>query len=453
MKGTEQKVLRFINQYKLIDAGDRILVAFSGGPDSVFALSFLNAFRLKYKITLTAVHFNHGLRGKESDDDERFAKEFCKKLKIRFVAGKLNVRGYAKKNKLSIEEAARILRYKNLSFAVKKLGCNKIVTAHNQSDNTETILINLFTGTGLSGLTGIPVVRDYIIRPFMCLSKKEILDYLINKKIPYRIDSSNLSDDFKRNFLRNQILPELKNKLNPQLDDALFRTSKNYESALYLIQKLVNHIIAEYITHNSGSVNIPLLLSDMFDGEIPGEILRFVFNKYLKIEFEYDDYLKINSLIEKQKGKLIQLREEFIAVREDDSIRIEKKQRLSDEKIELKTGSIIMFNGLTLGIEQIMREDVQFGINKGIEFISSDLIKGKFVLRKWEDGDKFQPLGMKQFKTVSDFLTDCKIPSAKKKEQFVLTNRNHIVWVVGLRMDERYKVNSETKKILKLWMK
>jgi len=155
------------------------------------------------------------------------------------------------------------------------------VTAHNQSDNTETILINLFTGTGISGLTGIPIIRDNIIRPLMCLSKKEITDYLISNNIPFRVDSSNLSDDFKRNFLRNRVLPELKDKLNPMLDDALFRTSKNFEGSLYLIQKLVNHISSEYITHNSGSVNIPLLLADMFDGEIPGEILRFVFKKYL----------------------------------------------------------------------------------------------------------------------------------------------------------------------------
>jgi tRNA(Ile)-lysidine synthase len=333
------------------------------------------------------------------------------------------------------------------------LHCNKIVTAHNQSDNTETILINLFTGTGLSGLTGIPVVRDNIIRPLMCLSKKEILDYLINKNIPFRTDSSNLTDDFKRNFLRNRILPELKNKLNPQLDEALFRTSKNFEGSLYLIQKLVNHITAEYITHNSGSVNISLLLTDMFDGEIPGEILRFVFKTYLKIEFEYDDYLKINSLIEKQKGKIIQLRDEFIAVREDESIRVEKKIQSSDEQKDLKIGGTITLNGLTIGIEQINNADVEFGVSKGIEYISSDKIKGKFLLRKWADGDKFQPLGMKQFKTISDFLTDCKIPSSRKKEQFVLINRNLIVWVVGLRMDERFKVNSKTKKILKLWMK
>jgi tRNA(Ile)-lysidine synthase len=233
----------------------------------------------------------------------------------------------------------------------------------------------------------------------------------------------------------------------------MFRSSKNFEGALYLIQKLVNHIIAEYITHSPGSVNIPLLLADMFDGEIPGEILRFVFKKYLKIEFEYDDYLKINTLIDKQKGKLIQLQDEFIAVREDESIRVEKKIKSSDEQVEFKTGSTASLNELTIGIEQIRHEDVKFGISKNVEYISSDGVTGKFVLRKWKDGDKFQPLGMKQFKTISDFLTDCKIPSSKKKEQFVLTNRNHIVWVVGLRMDERYKVNSKTKKILKLWMK
>ena len=204
MKSTEQKVLKFIEQFKLINKGDKILVS-SGGPDSVFALHFLFKFRKKYIIELLALHFNHGLRCKESDGDENFAKEFCEKLNVQFISQKLDVKSFAKKNKLSIEEAARLLRYKNLERIALKSGCTKIVTAHNQSDNTETILMNLFSGTGLSGLSGIRF-EENIIRPLLCLGKQEILEYMNKEKINSRDDSSNLNDDFRRNYIHNRIL-------------------------------------------------------------------------------------------------------------------------------------------------------------------------------------------------------------------------------------------------------
>jgi len=453
MKKTEQKVLRFIEQNKLISAGDKILVAFSGGPDSVFALHFLDKFKRKYKVDLHAVHFNHGLRGKESDADEIFSKEFCKKRSIPLDVVKLNVKSFSAKNKISIEEAARNLRYNNLLKLTEKTGSTKIVTAHNQSDNTETILLNLFSGTGFSGFSGIPIQRGNIIRPFLCLTKQEISNYLEHEKISFRIDSSNMKDDYKRNYIRNRILPLVRLKLNPAVDEALFRSSKNFENTLFLNHKLIDHIIAEYVTHNSNAVSFPLLFADLFEGTIPGDILKIIFKRYLKHEFEYDDYLKINSLIQKQKGKKIQLSKKLIASREEESIRIELGSKTSNNNFALKTGDQINLGSKVIGIELAKSENVQFKNNGKVEFISADGMNENFILRTWKFGDKFKPLGMKNFKKVSDFLTDLKISVSERKNQLVLTNRNQIVWIVGLRIDDRYKLNSKTKKIYKLWVK
>ena len=165
MKATEQKVIGFINRYKLIIPGEKLLIALSGGPDSVFALYFLLKYLKKYKIELLAVHFNHNLRGKESNQDEKFCEKLCENLNVPFYSVQLYVKTFAKQNKLSIEEAARKLRYSNLIEIAKDFNCNKIVTAHNQSDNTETVLLNFFSGTGYSGFSGIPVQRENIIRP------------------------------------------------------------------------------------------------------------------------------------------------------------------------------------------------------------------------------------------------------------------------------------------------
>lgn len=452
MKKTEQKVLKFIEQFRLINKGDKILVAFSGGPDSVFALHFLCKFKKKYKIELHALHFNHGLRGKESDGDENFAKEFCNKQSVPFISQKLKVKNFSKKNKLSIEEAARLLRYRNLEKIALKTGCAKIVTAHNQSDNTETILMNLFSGTGLSGLSGIPVRRENIIRPLLCLSKKEIEDYLRGQKINYRIDSSNLSDNYRRNYIRNQILPLIKTKLNPQIDESVFRSSQNLSNALQLNENLVEQLFAEYVTPLRNALNIKIQLSDLFNGEIPGEVLRTILKRKFNHSLEYADFIKINSLIAKQKGRQVQLTNNLCAIRESESIRIERLLKASNKNIEIQAGGEITVGSQKIGTKLAAIEDVKFIKGGKVEFISADNLDEKFILRVWNPGDKFKPLGMKHLKKVSDFLTDEKIPSSDRKKQMVLLTRNQIVWVVGLRIDDRFKLNSKTKKVYKLWV-
>ena len=191
-KTIEQKAINFIDENLLIEKGDKILIALSGGADSVFLLYFLKKFSKRFGIEVSAFHLNHKLRGKAASDDAKFCTEFCKKNKIELISISKDVIIYAKKNKISVEEAGREIRYTELIKAAKKLKCNKIATAHNSSDNVETILLNLFKGTGLKGLTGIPVRRENIIRPILCLSSDEIRNYLNQNKIEFRVDESNI---------------------------------------------------------------------------------------------------------------------------------------------------------------------------------------------------------------------------------------------------------------------
>jgi tRNA(Ile)-lysidine synthase len=452
MKRIEQKILRFIDERSLISEGDKLLVAFSGGPDSVFALSFLNKYKRRFKIDLCAVHFNHQLRDQESNADETFAEKICKSKDIPLVVVKLNAKAFAKRNKISIEEAARKLRYRNLEMLAEDLESSKIVTAHNQSDNTETMLINLFSGTGSSGISGIPITRGNIIRPLLSVTKQDIISYLQNKKIPFRIDSSNFSDEFKRNYIRNNILPLIREKINPSLDEAMFRTAKNLEGEIRFNRKIIEHLERKFVAVTDNTVSIKIDLAKVFDGEVPGVILKSLFKKYFDQEFEFDDYLKINSLVDKQKGKKVDLGGKLFAFREEHEIRIQQPFETSDKELELKVGKQVKLDSLKIGIEPIEKQNVKFTSGGKVEFISADNLKGPFVVRKWQSGDRFKPLGMKNFKKVSDFLTDIKIPTSERKKQIVLLNRNHIVWIVGLRIDDRFKMIPKTKTIYKLWI-
>lgn len=454
MKYIEQKVISFISRYGLITTGDKVLVAFSGGPDSVFALHFLHKFKRKFGIEIFAVHFNHQLRGKESEKDELFCEKFCETLKVPLYSVKLDVKTFAKQNKISIEEAARKLRYNSLEEIAQDFECSKILTAHNQSDNTETVLLNFFSGTGYSGLTGIPIRRSNIIRPFLCLTKKQITDYLKQNKIKYRVDKSNKSNDFKRNLLRNKVIPVIREKINPSVDDAVFRSSKVLENFLKQIDNSVEKIITDYSRISNGTIFIKSSVNKKYDEHILGEFFKKLLQENYSYEFKYKDIIELRALFEKQKGKTITLSSKLYAVRESNGIKIQKNlEDSAQSSFVLLPGETKKYGGKTYGINTYKGTIPKLGTSKSAEFISGDSLEDKFILRKWKNGDRFIPLGMKGFKKISDFLTDCKIPSSEKKSVLVLENRNNIVWVVGLRIDERYKVIPKTKTVYKLWKK
>jgi tRNA(Ile)-lysidine synthase len=451
-KTTEQKALKFIDENHLIEKGNKVLVALSGGADSVFLLSFLLKFKNRFKIDVAAFHLNHKLRGKAATEDEKFCTKFCLKNNIKLVCVSKDVKAYAKKMKVSVEEAGREIRYSELNKAAKKMRCTKIATAHNSSDNVETVLLNFVKGTGVKGLVGIPIRRDNIIRPILCLSAEEIRKYLKANKIPFRIDESNLDSDYERNFLRNEIIPKLKQRLNPRLEEKISNTSKIISELNSFVEKQIEMIRKEVVKFNGKEVRINSQKISKIDKSILGILIKSIIEDKINVELSSENIFSLVDLLNSQTGRSVHLKENIVAIRERTELVIRKNLAIRIKKSDFKiiVGQNLKVDGQVISVREVKRKMFKFSPDKSVEYISGDGLSNIFEIRKWKVGDKFQPIGMKGTKKISDFLSDEKASSIGKREYLVLTNGGKIVWVIGLRIDDGFKVTSETKKILKL---
>ena len=451
-KTIEQKVLNFIDENHLIEKGDKVLVALSGGADSVFLLNILLKFRKRFGIDVAAFHLNHKLRGKSANDDEEFCIRFCSYNNIELIHISKDVKSLSKKMKVSVEEAARAIRYSELKKAALKLKCNKIATAHNSSDNVETILLNLFKGTGIKGLTGIPVKRQNIIRPILCLSSEEIRQYLKKNKIPFRVDESNLQSEYERNFLRNEIIPKLKSKLNPRLEEKINNTARIISELNSFIEEQSEKFVKKSVKISKNEIEVSTEAFKKFDKSLSTIILKTVIENNFEIELSSANIYAILELLNLQTGRSVQLKQNVFASRERNKLVIRKKGVRLKEKLikKIKASQSVTIEGRTISITEVNRKMIKFTSDKSVEFISADGLKKNFEIRKWIAGDKFQPIGLKGTKKISDYLADVKIPSSEKKDQLVLTNNGKIIWVIGLRIDEIFKVKKETKNILQI---
>ncbi|MEJ2617848.1 MAG: tRNA lysidine(34) synthetase TilS, partial [Ignavibacteriaceae bacterium] len=461
IKNIEQKVIRFIDEKKLINKNDKILIALSGGPDSVFLLYFLNKFKRRFKIELGALHVNHRLRGNNADEDEKFCKKICKDLGIEYFSFKKNVKLFASRRKISLEEAGRKIRYSVLESTAKKYKYSKIATAHNSSDNAETVLLNLIKGTGIKGISGIAVKRNNIIRPVICLNKDEILNFFKRKKLSYRIDETNLNSNYERNFIRNEIIPLVKSRLNPSFESSVFNSSEVFKKISLRIDNEIDSFF------NTVKFNKKQNLLTLFPGKLKnldedllGDFLKEVVKRNFLVQLSFNDINKIVLLFKSKTGKRVNLSDNLSAAKERDQIVIftnsEEKSFHLNKKI--KINDPVQLNGKTFYINRVSKEKVKFSDNKSIEYISGDRC-GEFEIRTWKEGDRFYPIGFNLTggrcgsKKISDFLNEQKIPSILKKKQLVLTTQNNIVWVLGLRLDNRYKLTSNTKKVYRLCLK
>jgi tRNA(Ile)-lysidine synthase len=451
MERIEQKFLKFIDEQSLIIRNEKILVGFSGGPDSIFLLHLLTKFKKKLQIEVCALHVNHLLRGNEAADDEKFCKNYCERNKIKFDSVRKRVKSFSERNRISLEEAGRILRYKEFESLVRKKRLDKIATAHNSNDNTETVLLNLIKGTGLDGISGIPVKRKNIIRPILCFTKDEILSYLSQKKINYRIDKSNFDSNFERNYLRNKIIPLIKERLNPSLETSIFNSSENFKKINEYIRTNEAEIFKNTNRDSSGIINVQIAELESVDKTIQGLLLKNLLERELKTQIFSNDLKKIFSLVKTQVGKRIELSGGIIVFRERDYLKI-----VPVPEVYLDSNTII-FIGETkstyagqLSIKKCDSNTVVYSNNKNKEYISADTIAKQFSVRKWKPGDFFYPLGMKGSKKISDYLNENKVESSSKKNHLIMLNKNRIVWVIGMRLDERFKVTPLTKKILEL---
>jgi tRNA(Ile)-lysidine synthase len=453
MKKVEQKVLKFIDEKKLIADNDKVLIGLSGGPDSVFLISFLKKYSKKLKISLGAIHINHLLRGKEADKDEQFCNELAEKLSVRLYTFKKNIKAIALKEKISLEEAGRKVRYNQFEKILKKEKYTKIATAHNADENTETVLLNLIKGTGLSGISGIPPQRDKIIRPLLPLTKNEILDYLNHHKLKYKTDQTNFNSDAERNFLRNQVIPLIEKRLNPSLSNTIFKSSEVFREMSNAVKNRVEELTKDLVTKAQDSISISLKELKKAEPELYTEIFRSVIAKEYKIQISFNDCKKIISLLNMQTGKSIQIFDRIRIVKERDELIVYQEETEPVDEfmpVIISADNSVKLNSKKLSITEVGTINRKFRTNKNVEFISADNTSKNFLIRKWMPGDRFIPFGMNGSKKISDFLNEQKLSSFKKKEQKLLLNGNRIVWVIGLRIDNHFRVTSETKKVFKL---
>jgi tRNA(Ile)-lysidine synthase len=442
--------------------GDKVIVAFSGGPDSTCLLYILNELKDELGITLFGAHLNHCLRGIESDKDEEYAKKICEDLNIGFYSRKIDVNIIAEQNNLSCEMAGRKARYDFFEELIVKLSASKIALAHNSNDQAETILMRIMRGTGMEGLIGIRPVRDKIyVRPVLNLSRAEIERYCEKNSINPRIDKSNLETIYARNKVRLDLIPYMEENFNKDIIKTLNRLSdivkvdNDYLESSSTKQFKIHCEIGEQrvIINNSAFALHEAIVSRIIRSAI-FEVRHNLYNI---------EKIHISNIIDLQKhetGKTTMLPQNIIVENcyGDIYIHINEKSNknadlVNDNEYTLNVDGEKFIPSLkkVVSIHTISKLDFnEVKTNDYIKYFDYDKIEKPIILRYREDGDKFMPLGMSGNKKLKDMLMDLKIPKAERNEIPLICFGADIAWVVGHRLSEKFKISTDTKNILQI---
>lgn len=434
-----EEIRKYVEENKLIENFDRILVALSGGPDSVALLYILLELKKYYNITIGAAHINHSLRGEASDGDEKFVKELCENLGVEVYTKKVDIKAYAAKGSIGEEEAGRKIRYSFFEEKAKDGGYNKIATAHNLDDNVETFLFRLMRGTGIEGLCGIPLRRDNIIRPLLTQKKSEILKYLEGRKITYRIDESNNETDYTRNKIRLKLIPYIEKEFNNNFVDCLYPLIEEIDGINSHIKKFIEKELEEEILYKRRILK--------YDVGIRKKIFKSFIERY-PVEVNRRKVEAIEDIFYSDGYKEVDLGQGYIFVKEYDKMYIKKENNeiYDKNKIPLEINEKIMYNGYVIEsklVENIPRK-------KGSYYFDYDKMNKGIFVRTREEGDRFVPFGMKKSKKLKNFFIDEKVERLKRDIMPILVSGEDIILVGNLRSTDLYRVDKNTKKILLL---
>ena len=417
----------------LVENGDRIVVGFSGGPDSVFLVEMLLKLREKIDFDIVLVHINHLLRGEEAQRDEDFSINYGKSKGLKVFARKINITSLGKEKGLSLEEAGREARYSFYKEVLEKSNSNKIALAHNKDDQIETFMFRLTRGTGLSGLEGIATKRDRYIRPISEIYKSEIVNYLDENNISYCIDSTNLENEFTRNSIRIDLIPFIEKRYNPKFKDKIFSLIEEIRDINIFIEKEI-----EQFSYDE-TINIKSILK--FPKSIRGKILSKYLYKY-GLEVNRKKISLIESILEKGGSQEISLDSQYILKKEYNILKIQKINLIKNN-IEEVTFTIP--NKIKYGDYIIEAEYVERGEQNKNCFYTNLKLGDTLIVRGRKDGDKIIPTGMKGEKKLKEIFINEKI--GKDSIPLIVHNDN-IVWIAGVRGNEKY--NSIEKRCIKL---
>lgn len=427
----------FIRQQGLFEADDRILLAVSGGKDSVLMTRFFHAAGFQFGIA----HCNFGLRETESVRDEEFVRALASELEVPFYVTHFKTKSFASSKRISTQMAARELRYTWFEQIRQEENYVKIALAQHQDDAIETVLLNLVRGTGIAGLHGIQAKRDYLIRPLLYLNRDTVDSLIRSNEINYVEDSSNSSTAYARNKIRLEVIPRLK-EINPGLDYTFMQNIERFAETEILLQQAVSRATAGLIREESGALKLNIAaVSALYPAKL---LLGGVLKAYNFTETVVSDLL--NSL-SSQSGTSFYSDTHRITIDRDDLLLLPLDQVGLQPVSVHADDSLISLPGQKISIRQ--SEDIRFERNSQIAYTDAAKLIYPLIIRQWEEGDRFMPLGMRQFKKISDFFIDEKVPLPLKSQIPVLLNGNgEVIWITGMRQDNRYKVTSSTKKVV-----
>lgn len=430
----EHQVLQTIHQHRLFDADHHILVALSGGLDSMTLLSMLH--RLHFNVA--AAHVNFDLRGQESEKDSSFCEAYCRELQIPFHLKKFDTAGIAAAEKTSIQVAARTLRYQWFHELMTAHGYNTTATAHHLNDQAETVLLHLSDGKSAEALRGIPIRNGNIVRPLLEISRAEIEAYAREKNISWREDESNLTDHYKRNYFRHQVIPAIE-KVQPAAVKNISRAAARLQEWNYLAEEMAEKILHPCFEENDGTTI--LHLQTILQHPAAGMLLWKALSPF---GFEGAVIDQLLTGIDRSGNTFLSAG--YCITADRDKLLITSRTQEPPSSVMLHTTA--QFGHFTFTLRQQSRENQLPATGNNIALLDADNIQLPLIIRTWQSGDSFIPLGMNASKKLSDFFIDQKIPVPQKHQIPVVCTGNEILWIAGYRISDRFKITDKTRNIV-----
>jgi len=449
------KVKKIIEKYGMISPGDKVLVAVSGGPDSICLLHILDRLAKEMDLSLHIVHINHGIRKRESKREEKFVSDLAHRMGLAISVESLDVPSYARRKKLTVEEAARDLRYKVFESLAKKIGAKRIALGHTSSDQVETVLMHLLRGSGPQGLSGISPVRKsgstLIIRPLIEISREEILDYLKKNNLAFCLDSSNRRIEYFRNKIRLKLLPFLRENYNKNIDDALLRLSEILKEENAYWEKVVERVLHKIVSLESGKILVDLRRFLRYNVAVQRRVLYSVFGGIVSLR----QIEAIRSLAHKSpQGKRINLGKRFSVRKEGDFLIFSTfpERRIRKFTYPIRVPGKNEIEGLNLTVNtRIVDFHPISDRETNTAYFDVDKINLKgLMLRNRREGDCFRPFGLRGTKKLSDFFIDRKIARHLRDYVPLLVEGDDILWVVGFRRADKARITEDTRRILEV---
>lgn len=454
----KDRVIDEIKKYNLIENGDNIVVGVSGGPDSMALLYILIEFKKEVDFNIHIAHVNHGVRGEDALKDQNFVKEQAMKLGLAYYSRDVDMIQYGREIGVSSEEAGRALRYGFFREIISKLGSGKIAVAHNKNDQAETLIMRFMRGTGIDGLKGMEFISKDIIRPILGISREDIEDYIINENIDTVADMTNFQTIYNRNKVRLELIPYIEENFNPNIIHTMWRMSEISSLDSDFLNEYTKEIYKKAVKIESKhrislDLNIILKLHPSIKQRLIRQSILNI-NQSLQGITEAQISNAIDLIDKKKTGKEVHLSNKIVVRTDYNNVIVERKLEKKEEYFyEIPDFGLVNLQeiGYSFNIALISMEDYKsLERDTDSQYFDSDQIVGNLAVRNRRPGDRFIPFGMSGSKKLKDYFIDEKISKDLRDKIPLLVDRESILWVIGYRTDEKYRITSKTKTVLKI---